>query len=140
VLPRPRLFHWRAAARDPGSGDLARDEVWFVRLRAVIAVGEIRHPRTIPVCSKLCAILTASFEWAHLHAGPVRTSSNRNSSDIVDSRDRYALHALISASNSAGGFEQTLKELSDALLRDEMLSVWSPPSAKAQPACGRASG
>src|ERR1700730_3105287 len=30
-------------------GDLARDEVWFVRLRATIALGEIRHPRTIPI-------------------------------------------------------------------------------------------
>jgi len=26
-----------------------RDEVWFVRLRATIALNEIRHPRTIPL-------------------------------------------------------------------------------------------
>ena len=38
---------------------------------------------------------------------------------IVDSRDRYALHAMISALELGGGFEQVMKELSDPLLRDE---------------------
>ncbi len=39
--------------------------------------------------------------------------------NIVDSSDRYALHAMISALELGGGFEQTLKELSDPLLHDE---------------------
>jgi len=39
--------------------------------------------------------------------------------NIVDSRDCCALHAMISALELGGGFEQTLKELSDAVLHDE---------------------
>ena len=38
---------------------LVRDEVWFVRLRAVSALNEIPHPRTIPL----------------LHLYPVRTDT-----------------------------------------------------------------
>ena len=32
----------------PALADLARDEVWFVRLRATIALNEIPHPRSDP--------------------------------------------------------------------------------------------
>jgi len=104
----------------PALGDLARDEVWFVRLRAVIALGEIRHPRTIPILleavrdpNRLIRMKAASTLARFEHR---RIEILQN---IVDSSDRYALHAMISALELGGGFEQTLKELSDPLLHDE---------------------
>jgi HEAT repeat protein len=104
----------------PALGDLARDEVWFVRLRAVIALGEIRHPRTIPIL--LDAVrdpnrlirMRAACTLARFEHRRIEILQN-----IVDSRDCYALHALISALELGGGFEQALKELSDPLLHDE---------------------
>jgi len=104
----------------PALGDLARDEVWFVRLRAVIAVGEIRHPRTIPILLEAVRDpnrlirMRAACTLARFEHRRIEILQN-----IVDSRDRYALHALISALELGGGFEQTLKELSDPLLHDE---------------------
>jgi len=104
----------------PALGDLARDEVWFVRLRAVIAVGEIRHPRTIPILLETVRDpnrlirMRAACTLARFEHRRIEILQN-----IVDSRDRYALHALISALELGGGFEQTLKELSDPLLHDE---------------------
>jgi HEAT repeat protein len=104
----------------PALGDLARDEVWFVRLRAVIALGEIIHPRTIPILleavrdpNRLVRMRAAST-LARFEHDRVEILQN-----IVDSRDRYALHAMISALELGGGFEQTLKELSDPVLHNE---------------------
>jgi hypothetical protein len=37
---------------------------------------------------------------------------------IVDSRDRYALHAMISALELGGGFEKVMARLADPSLRD----------------------
>jgi hypothetical protein len=41
---------------------------------------------------------------------------------VVDSRDRYALHAMISALELGGGFEKVMEELSDPLRHDEAAS------------------
>jgi HEAT repeat protein len=104
----------------PSLGDLARDEVWFVRLRATIALGEIRHPRAIPV---LLEAVRDPNRLVRMRAAAtlVRFEQDRVEilQNIVDSRDRYALHAMISALELGGGFEQVIKELSDPLLHDE---------------------
>jgi HEAT repeat protein len=104
----------------PALGDLARDEVWFVRLRATIALGEIRHPRTIPI---LLEAVRDSNRLVRMRAAATLARFEQDRVEIlqsiVDSRDRYALHAMISALELGGGFEQTLKELSDPLLHNE---------------------
>jgi HEAT repeat protein len=104
----------------PALGDLARDEVWFVRLRATTALSEIRHPRAIPILleavrdpNRLVRIRAASA-LAQFEQDRVEILQN-----IVDSRDRYALHAMISALELGGGFDYVMKELSDPLLHDE---------------------
>jgi HEAT repeat protein len=104
----------------PALGDLARDEVWFVRLRAIIALHEIRHPRTIPI------LLDAVRDPNHLVRMRAASALARFEQDrveilqnIVASRDRDALHAMISALELGGGFEQVMKELSDPLLHEE---------------------
>jgi hypothetical protein len=42
---------------------------------------------------------------------------------IVDSRDRYALHAMISALELGGGFEKVMEQLADPMLRDETTAL-----------------
>ncbi len=104
----------------PALGDLARDEVWFVRLRAAIALNEIRHPRTIPI---LLEAVRDPNRLVRMRAASTLARFEQDRVEIlqsiVDSSDRYALHAMISALELGGGFEQTLKELSDPLLHDE---------------------
>src|SRR6266853_499873 len=104
----------------PALGDLARDEVWFVRLRATIALNEIRHPRTIPI---LLEAVRDPNRLVRMRAASTLARFEQDRVEIlqsiVDSSDRYALHAMISALELGGGFEQTLKELSDPLLHDE---------------------
>jgi HEAT repeat protein len=104
----------------PALGDLARDEVWFVRLRATTALNAIRHPRAIPILleavrdpNRLVRIRAASA-LAQFEQDRVEILQN-----IVDSRDRYALHAMISALELGGGFDHVMKELADPLLHDE---------------------
>jgi hypothetical protein len=104
----------------PALGDLARDEVWFVRLRATIALNEIRHPRTIPI---LLEAVRDSNRLVRMRAASTLARFEQDRVEIlqsiVDSRDRYALHAMISALELGGGFDQTLKELSDPMLHNE---------------------
>jgi HEAT repeat protein len=104
----------------PALGNLVRDETWFVRLRATIALSDIRHPRTIPI---LLEAVRDANRLVRMRAAATLAQFERDRveilQNIVDSRDRYALHAMISALELGGGFEQVMKELSDPLLRDE---------------------
>jgi HEAT repeat protein len=107
----------------PALGDLARDEVWFVRLRAISALNLIPHPRTIPIlleavrdANRLVRIRAASA-LAKFEQETVEILQN-----VADSRDRYALHAMISALELSGGFERVLAELADPLLHDATAS------------------
>jgi HEAT repeat protein len=108
----------------PALGNLARDEVWFVRLRATTALSQLLHPRTIPIlleavrdANRLVRIraATALAKFEHETVEILRS--------VVESRDRYALHAMISALELGGGFEKVMAELADPLLHDEAASV-----------------
>ena len=100
--------------------DLVRDEIWFVRLRATIAVSQIPHPRTIPILLEAVrdanrkVRIRAAAGLAKFEHETVEILQN-----IVESRDRYALHAMISALELGGGFDKVLAELSDPMLHDE---------------------
>jgi HEAT repeat protein len=104
----------------PALANLARDEVWFVRLRATAALSEIRHPRTIPI---LLEAVRDPNRLVRMRAAATLARFEQDRVEIlqsiVDSRDRYALHAMISALELGGGFAQTLRELSDPLLHNE---------------------
>src|SRR6202035_4383059 len=118
----------------PALANLARDEVWFVRLRATTALNEIRHPRTIPI---LLEAVRDPNRLVRMRAAATLARFEQDRVEIlqsiVDSRDRYALHAMISALDLGGGFEQTLKELSDPLLHNEtaerLLAAWREGAA-----------
>ena len=101
----------------PALADLARDQVWFVRLRATTALNKIGHPRTIPI------LLEAVRDPNRLIRIRAAAALSRFEQDrvailqsVVDSRDRYALHSMISALELGGGLGKVMVELSDPLL------------------------
>ena len=107
----------------PALADLARDEVWFVRLRATIALNEIPHPRAIPI---LLEAVRDPNRLVRTRAAAALTKFQEETVDIlhsiVNSRDRYALHAMISALELGGGFGKVMSELEDPLLHDRTAS------------------
>ena len=107
----------------PALGDLARDDVWFVRLRAVTAISEIPHPLAIPI---LLEAVRDSNRLVRIRAAAALAKFEHETVEIlrniVESRDRYALHAMISALELGGGLEKVMAELADPLLHDEAAS------------------
>ncbi len=104
----------------PALADLVRDEVWFVRLRAVTALNEIPHLRTVPI---LLEAVCDPNRHVRLRAASALSKFQEETVEIlrsiVNSRDRYALHAMISALELGGGFEKVMTELADPLLHDQ---------------------
>jgi len=104
----------------PSLADLVRDEVWFVRLRATTALNQIPHPRTIPV---LLEAVRDANRLVRMRAASALAKFEQETVEIlqsvVDSRDRYALHAMISALELGGGFDKVMAELEDPMLHDE---------------------
>jgi len=107
----------------PALGDLARDELWFVRLRAVSAISQISHPRTIPI---LLEAVRDPNRLVRVRAAAALAKFEHETVEIlqsiVESQDRYALHAMISALELGGGFEKVMAELADPVLQDEAAS------------------
>jgi HEAT repeat protein len=103
----------------PALADLARDEIWFVRLRAASALNEITHPRAIPI---LLEAVRDSNRLVRMRAAAALSKFQHDTVEIlqsiVDSRDRYALHAMISALELGGGFDKVIAELEDPLMHD----------------------
>ena len=108
----------------PALANLVRDDAWFVRLRAVSALNQIPHPRTIPI---LLEAVRDSNRMVRMKAAAALAKFEHETVEIlqsiVDSRDRYALHAMISALELGGGFEKVMAQLADPMLRDEAASL-----------------
>jgi HEAT repeat protein len=107
----------------PALADLVRDEVWFVRLRAVTALHQVFHPRAIPI---LLEAVGDANRLVRVRAAAALAKFEHETVEIlqsiVDSRDRYALHAMISALELGGGFEKVMAQLDDPTLHDEAAS------------------
>ncbi len=104
----------------PALANLIRDDTCFVRLRATSALNQIPHPRTIP---HLLEAVCDSNRQVRIRAAAALAKFEHETVEIlrsiVNSRDRYALHAMISALELGGGFEKVVAELSDPMLHDE---------------------
>jgi HEAT repeat protein len=82
--------------------ELARDPIWFVRLRAIVSLGKLSDPRTIPALlrglmdANRLVRLRAAEGLVELKAemGPIFA-------DVVATRDRYGLHAYLTALENA---------------------------------------
>jgi len=108
----------------PALANLVSDDAWFVRLRAVTSLNQILHPRAIPI---LLEALRDSNRLVRVRAATALAKFEHETLEIlksiVDSRDRYALHAMISALELGGGFEKVMEQLADPMLRDETTAL-----------------
>jgi HEAT repeat protein len=108
----------------PTLANLIRDDVWFVRLRAVSALNQIRHPRVI---LPLLEGLRDSNRLVRMRSAEALSKFEDEIVEIlrmvVASRDRYALHALISAVELGGRFEKVVAQLADPAFRDETTTL-----------------
>jgi HEAT repeat protein len=78
--------------------ELSRDTVWFVRLRAIVSIGQLGQGGAVPT---LLRGLTDSHRLVRLRAaeGLVKLKTQRAEifEQVVATRDRYGLHAYLTA-------------------------------------------
>jgi HEAT repeat protein len=95
--------------------ELAQDTVWFVRLRAVVSLGTFRSPGTI---LSLLRGVTDSNRLVRLRAAEALVDFQTQQADIfekvVATRDRYGLHAYLTALDNAGLQAKLESELKSA--------------------------
>src|SRR5690242_7908366 len=93
--------------------ELAEDRTWFVRLRAIIGIGNLADPRAIPTLLKG---LTDSNRLVRLRAAEALVQFRAVMApvfrQVIQLRDRYGLHAYLTAIENAdlhGGLETQLQ-------------------------------
>src|SRR5229473_1074338 len=83
--------------------NLVGDPIWFVRLRAIISLGQLCEPRAIP---DLIRGLRDSHRLVRLRAGEglvrLKTPMVPVFRQVIATRDRYGLHAYLTALENAG--------------------------------------
>jgi HEAT repeat protein len=83
--------------------ELVGDPIWFVRLRAIISLGELCEPRTIP---DLMRGLTDSNRLVRLRAAEalvkLKTEMAPIFQQVIATQDRYGLQAYLTALENAG--------------------------------------
>jgi HEAT repeat protein len=98
---------------------LATDDEWFVRLRAVVALGMLNDARTIPV---LLETLCDPNRMVRLRSAAALARLEGHQEEILQlairTGDRYALQALISEMQRAGAMLGLLETLADPQKRE----------------------
>ncbi|HKW36059.1 MAG TPA: HEAT repeat domain-containing protein [Candidatus Acidoferrum sp.] len=102
--------------------ELAEDCTWFVRLRAIIGIGNLADPRAIPTLLKG---LTDSNRLVRLRAAEAlvqfRAVMVSVFQQVIQLRDRYGLHAYLTAIENAGLRERLESQLQNSTIgMDEM--------------------
>ncbi|HLZ52486.1 MAG TPA: HEAT repeat domain-containing protein [Candidatus Acidoferrum sp.] len=92
---------------------LARDPIWFVRLRAIVSLGKLSDPRTIPA---LLRGLMDSNRLVRLRAAEgivvLKADMAQIFANVVATEDRYGLHAYLTALENAdlrGKLEESIE-------------------------------
>ena len=92
--------------------ELARDPIWFVRLRAIVSLGKLSDPRAVPA---LLRGLMDSNRLVRLRAAEALVELGSEMAPIfqqvVATRDRYGLHAYLTAlenGNLRGNLEASI--------------------------------
>jgi len=95
--------------------ELAMDEVWFVRLRAVVSLASLRHPASMPAL--LATICDVNRSVRQRTAAALAQLPSELLPVIIDrvsaTHDKYALHALISELERIGACSGLIVQLSD---------------------------
>jgi len=109
--------------------ELARDPIWFVRLRAIVSLGKLSDPRAIP---SLLRGLMDSNRLVRLRAAEALVELETRMAPIfeqvVETGDRYGLHAYLTALENAdlrAKLEQELQVSTEIKeeVRDRLQSV-----------------
>jgi HEAT repeat protein len=83
--------------------ELAKDSIWFVRLRAIVSLGKLCHPAAIPF---LLRGLTDSNRLVRLRAAEGLVEFKADLApifeEVIGRRDQYGLHAFLTALENAG--------------------------------------
>jgi HEAT repeat protein len=83
--------------------ELAKDPIWFVRLRAIVSLGKLGRPTVIPF---LLHGLTDSNRLVRLRAAEALMELNIEMvpifKDVAAMQDRYGIHAYLTALENAG--------------------------------------
>jgi HEAT repeat protein len=108
----------RALAHSPSGmaldvlSELAQDPTWFVRLRAIVSLGQISDRRSVPA---LLRGLTDSNRLVRLRAAEalvaLKTEILPIFQQVVAAGDRYGLHAYLTALENANALAQLEEEL-----------------------------
>jgi HEAT repeat protein len=97
------LSYLNAGAAVPVLSELAKDAVWFVRLRAVVSLGGLCHPTALPF---LLHGLTDSNRLVRLRAAEGLVDFKAELLPIFEKvvalHDQYGLHAFLTALENAG--------------------------------------
>jgi HEAT repeat protein len=93
---------------------LAADEQWFVRLRAVVALGELMDPASIRA---LVGALCDSNRLVRIRAAAALSRFEGKEAKIfqltLQTRDRYALQAMVSEMERSGRIPELVNDLAD---------------------------
>ena len=96
------LSHTKSGLAFDLLNELARDPIWFVRLRAIVSLGKLSDHRAIP---SLLRGLTDSNRLVRLRAAEalveLKTEMAPIFGQVVQIRDRYGLHAYLTALENA---------------------------------------
>lgn len=96
------LSHTKSGLAFDLLNELARDPIWFVRLRAIVSLGKLSDHRAIP---SLLRGLTDSNRLVRLRAAEALVELKIEMAPIFDqvvqTRDRYGLHAYLTALENA---------------------------------------
>lgn len=120
--------------------ELSRDKVWFVRLRAIVSLGKLRHFGAVPA---LLRGLTDANRLVRLRAGEglveLKTQMVEIFDRVVATHDRYALYAYLTALENADLQHQLELELQafvrlDSTHRQSLIDILHAGSFPAEPA------
>ncbi|HKW63132.1 MAG TPA: HEAT repeat domain-containing protein [Candidatus Acidoferrum sp.] len=111
------MSHADAGVAFDALSELAEDHTWFVRLRAIIGIGNLADPRAIPTLLKG---LTDSNRLVRLRAAEAlvqfRAVMAPIFQQVVHLRDRYGLHAYLTAIENAGLREKLESQLQNSTI------------------------
>ena len=109
------LSHTKSGLAFDLLNELAQDPTWFVRLRAIVSLGKLSDPRAIPC---LLRGLTDSNRLVRLRAaeGLVELKSDMAPvfALVVRTRDRYGVHAYLTALENADMRGKLEREMQDS--------------------------
>lgn len=111
--PPPRaLSHAQPGQALHVLGELSRDPVWFVRLRAIVSLGKLNHSHAIPY---LLRGLTDSNRLVRLRAGEALVAFGTDLVpaflQVIATGDRYGVHAYLTALENAGLRDKLVQDL-----------------------------